>query len=460
MSILFSRVSRPPPVVPDTTLDEELGKAADDANLTLYFINLAVVSASDLINTDFALIDKSDPYCEVHVGGLVQKTETIQNDLNPVWNEKMNFFVAEKPDKIVFRVMDTNDNQKDDFLGEAEFEFGDMFEKGGTFEGELKLNNVKKGKVRVTMRCRFMKPIETEIKLSYVERQLEGKGKEHEATVVALDESEKLREEAIDELSVKEQEIIKQADDLAEKQKLHETELTEKEKEILDQAQAIEQKIQDYEEAQVALRETELKKKEVETKLTEAEKEILRKAEELEVKERENADALTAKEKEILAAGDKLEEKERAHNEVQTKLEQTEALKVEVENELTAKERVIQDQAKQIELKEAENADALSEKEKEILEAGKALAERDAAARDAQKKQDSAQTELDASRKDRERLEGDIREATRKQEQKQAEVDSLHKAKDDLENDLKRSKAELQALQEKEAQAKKRCVLM
>uniref|UniRef100_A0A7S4NGG9 C2 domain-containing protein n=1 Tax=Odontella aurita TaxID=265563 RepID=A0A7S4NGG9_9STRA len=479
MPSVFKRVSRPDPIVPDTTLDQELGNAADDANLTLYFVNLAVASASDLVNADFG--GKSDPFCKVTLGEVSQRTVTVQNSLDPVWNDQMNFFVADKPDKITFHVFDEDTGMgsgKDDSLGEVEFEFSDMFETGVKYEGELKLRNVKKGRIRVALRCRMMKPIETEIKLGYVEKQLEGKGKEQEATVAALDESEKLREDAIEELSTKEQEIIQKADELAEKQKLHQTELTEKEQRILDQAQAIEQKIQDYEEAQVALKETELKKQEAETKLTEAEEEILRKAEELETKERENADALTAKEKEILAAADKLEEKERAHDEVVKKMEQTEALRAEVENELTAKEQVIQEQAKQIELKAKESADTLSAKEKEILEASKALAEREAAAKDAQQKQDAAQNELDAMIKEKELLEGEVvkvkgerdelsrklaqatgdanaaSDLARKHEQKQAEVNSLTKDKEGLEKDLGKANADLRALQEKEAAAK------
>ena len=69
--------------------------------------------------------------------------------------------------------------------------------------------------------------------------------------------------------------MIRKAEELEEKQRLHQTELTKKEKNILDQAQVIEEKIQKYEEAQVALTETEIKRVEAETKLTAAEETIL-----------------------------------------------------------------------------------------------------------------------------------------------------------------------------------------
>ena len=60
MSFLFTPMKRPDPVLPDSTLDEALEKAAEDAQLTLYFVNLVVVSAV-IPNVD-GLFDKSDGY--------------------------------------------------------------------------------------------------------------------------------------------------------------------------------------------------------------------------------------------------------------------------------------------------------------------------------------------------------------------------------------------------------------
>jgi len=256
MTFIFNRVKRPEPIVPFVSLDEELEKSADDATLTLYFINMVVMSGSLL--PDVETFTKSDPYCEVFVGGISDKTAVIDDDLNPVWNESMNFFIPKKPDKITMRILCEHSVLQDELMGKAEFEFGDLFDVGGTFEGDIKLNT--EGSVRIKLKCRIMKPIETEIKLGYTENKFAMKQEEQTATIVALDESEQLREEAIKELSSKEQEIITKAEELAEKQRLHQSELSEKNCELLDQADLIEEKIQQYEDVQIALKETELKK--------------------------------------------------------------------------------------------------------------------------------------------------------------------------------------------------------
>uniref|UniRef100_A0A1I7XSM8 C2 domain-containing protein n=1 Tax=Heterorhabditis bacteriophora TaxID=37862 RepID=A0A1I7XSM8_HETBA len=52
-------------------------------------IRLKVIEAKNLENRDISFIrkGKSDPYCEIQVGSQFLKTRTIDNDLNPVWNE-------------------------------------------------------------------------------------------------------------------------------------------------------------------------------------------------------------------------------------------------------------------------------------------------------------------------------------------------------------------------------------
>ena len=209
MTATFRPVKRPEPVLPDTTLDAELGKAADDAHLTLYFLDLAVVRASGLGDKDIG--SKSDPYCVVTVGDISDRTEVVPGNLNPAWNKKMHFFVARKPDSVVFRVLDDDSNnvglgERDDALGEATMEIGDLFETSGAYEGELPLEKGQ-GSIFVHLKCRVMKPIETEVKLNFAEMQIAGKEKEREATVHALDESEQLREDAISQLSAAEQEV-------------------------------------------------------------------------------------------------------------------------------------------------------------------------------------------------------------------------------------------------------------
>lgn len=397
MVFSFSPVKRPEAKVPDSSLDEALSQTASGENITLYFVNMVVISASDLSNKDFGF-DKSDPYCEVAIGGISDKTPVIDNDLNPVWNEKMNFFISTKPDNLVFVVKDKNNALKDEDLGKAVFEFKeDFFELKQTFDGELPILRKEKqhGSIRIKFACRIMKPIETEIKLDHIGKELACKAEEQAATVVALDLSEELRKEAIDQLTTQEQEIVQKAQELEESQLQHQTQLSKKDQDILDQAQLVEAKIQQIEEVEIARMEAELKRQEAQTKLTEAEQEIVRKGEELEEKQRLNKEALTAKEKEVLAAAEKLEEKSLQSKLVEKELNQMAALKVEVENELTSKEKIILEQGKQLEAKALEHSSELTKKDKELLAVSQALAEKDTAAREAQKLQDENASELD-----------------------------------------------------------------
>lgn len=52
--------------------------------------------------------DKSDPYVKVRVGKKEQRTETINNNLNPVWNAVFEFEVTPLDDEIVFEVWTDN----------------------------------------------------------------------------------------------------------------------------------------------------------------------------------------------------------------------------------------------------------------------------------------------------------------------------------------------------------------
>lgn len=423
----FEPVKRPDPILPDSTLDEELQKSAEDASLMLYFVNMVVVSASDLPNAD-GLFDKTDPYCEVTVGSVTDRTETIQNDLNPVWNKRMSFFVPHKPDKVLLQMKDEDDLSKDDEVGLAHFEFGSFFETGGSWEGDLDITTPKgskKGTIRIHVKCRTLKPVETEIKLNHAKIQLECLGKQQTATEAALDESEELRKQVVGQLDSKEQEILQKAAELEEAVTTRNKELSEKDRILLERAQEIEAKVQEKEEAEVARRQAELEKQEAETKLTAAEQEIMAKAKLLEDKERDNKEALTKKEQEILEVAEKLEEKEKANRIIQERLLQVGNLKTEVENELTSKEKIIQEQARQLEIEAQEHDKALSVKDQELLEKAKALEEKDNAAKEAQAKQDESDAELLKLRQQNEEFQAGASKAQMEQEEAGVELAKL-----------------------------------
>lgn len=306
---MFKPVKRPEKKVPDLSLDEELQNSAEDATLTLYFINMVCVRGYNLANRDLGF-DKSDPYVAVHVGDLMHRTEQVENDLNPVWNQKMNFFVPSQPEKITFKVIDANSIARDEDIGVGTIEYSKILEigdglGGGTFDGEVELfyNEQPAGSVRAKIKVRVMKPIETEVKLSYTEKQLALKTEEQDGTEAALDESEKLREEAVSQLSEKEQEILKKAEELTETKDKMGSELSEKEKQLLSQAELIENKVKELEEANASVMEAEKKKEEAEKRLEEARKESLVASEALEKKQEELLQQLSAKDDEIATIG-------------------------------------------------------------------------------------------------------------------------------------------------------------
>ena len=58
-------------------------------------LTVTIVKAESLKNMEF--ISKSDPYVEAYVRVLFKsRTKTIDNNLNPVWNETFTFDIEDK----------------------------------------------------------------------------------------------------------------------------------------------------------------------------------------------------------------------------------------------------------------------------------------------------------------------------------------------------------------------------
>jgi len=81
-------------------------------------VDVKILCGKDLLGMDFS--GKSDPYVEVFQGSQkLYKTAKKSNTLNPEWNEQFSFHMQDQSEKMVFKVIDRDLPDKDDFMGEA-----------------------------------------------------------------------------------------------------------------------------------------------------------------------------------------------------------------------------------------------------------------------------------------------------------------------------------------------------
>ncbi|VDN57233.1 unnamed protein product [Dracunculus medinensis] len=83
-------------------------------------IRLKIIEAKNLENRDISFLKKgkSDPYCEIQVGSQFFKTRTINNDLNPVWNEYFEAIVDQADgQKLRLELFDEDTAGADEELG-------------------------------------------------------------------------------------------------------------------------------------------------------------------------------------------------------------------------------------------------------------------------------------------------------------------------------------------------------
>ncbi|VIO90608.1 C2 domain containing protein [Brugia malayi] len=83
-------------------------------------LRLKIVEARNLENRDikFTKSMASDPYCQIHVGSQFYRTKTIDNNLNPVWNEYFEFVVDQaNGQKLRIELFDYDKASSDEELG-------------------------------------------------------------------------------------------------------------------------------------------------------------------------------------------------------------------------------------------------------------------------------------------------------------------------------------------------------
>ncbi|VDK79854.1 unnamed protein product [Onchocerca ochengi] len=83
-------------------------------------LRLKIIEARNLENRDIKFTKNmaSDPYCEIQVGSQFYRTKTIDNDLNPVWNEYFEFVVDQADgQKLRIELFDYDKTSSDEELG-------------------------------------------------------------------------------------------------------------------------------------------------------------------------------------------------------------------------------------------------------------------------------------------------------------------------------------------------------
>ena len=330
----FNPVEKPTESFPESSFEDDLKKEEEESLKPLFMVNVTVISASNVKNVD-GILDKSDPYCEVFIGDSFYKTETVQNDLNPVWNKKMTFVLHDKPEKVDFKVSDENMINKNVYIGSASLDFNDMFESNEVIdEKELPImedNGDEAGKIKFSIKCRTLKPLETQIKLSYFEKALALKADYADAAIKALEQSEKLRQEAHEQLSAKDLELSKKSDELAECKKKYEAEFSSIKEELSKQAAIIEEKDKKLTDSLTKLEAAGKKAAEAESRIEKERSIVSAKLEELSKVEKEKKETLS-----------KLESVTNLKNEVDRELIRKESSTVELGKELESVQKELQ----------------------------------------------------------------------------------------------------------------------
>ncbi|CAP35095.2 Protein CBR-ESYT-2 [Caenorhabditis briggsae] len=126
---------------------------APDVDVTkLYFpepdgvVRLKVIEAKNLENRDISFIKKgkSDPYAEIQVGSQFFKTRTIDDDLNPIWNEYFEAVVDQADGQKLRIELFDEDQGKDEELGRLSVDLK-MVQAKGTVDKWYPLEGCKHG---------------------------------------------------------------------------------------------------------------------------------------------------------------------------------------------------------------------------------------------------------------------------------------------------------------------------
>ncbi|XP_072264862.1 extended synaptotagmin-1 [Pyxicephalus adspersus] len=117
-------------------------------------VRIHLLEARGLSPKDFQmgglLAGKSDPYAILRVGTQVFTSRTINENLNPVWNEMYEVIVQEVPGQELEVELFDKDPDKDDFLGRMKLDLGEV-KKAQVLDKWFTLTNTKSGKIHLRL---------------------------------------------------------------------------------------------------------------------------------------------------------------------------------------------------------------------------------------------------------------------------------------------------------------------
>ncbi|KAM9319372.1 extended synaptotagmin-1 [Gastrophryne carolinensis] len=135
-------------------LTQDLHVAELRSPLPRGIVRIHLLEAKNLSPKDFQmgglLAGKSDPYAILRVGTQVFTSRTINENLNPVWNEMYEAFVHEVPGQELEVELFDKDPDKDDFLGRMKLDLGEV-KKSQVLDKWYTLNNTKSGKIHMRL---------------------------------------------------------------------------------------------------------------------------------------------------------------------------------------------------------------------------------------------------------------------------------------------------------------------
>ncbi|CAI5446596.1 unnamed protein product [Caenorhabditis angaria] len=113
-------------------------------------IRLKIIEAKNLENRDISFIKKgkSDPYAEIQVGSQFFKTRTIDNDLNPIWNEYFEAVVDQADGQKLRIELFDEDQGKDEELGRLSIDLK-LVQAKGTIDKWYPLEGCKHGDLHI-----------------------------------------------------------------------------------------------------------------------------------------------------------------------------------------------------------------------------------------------------------------------------------------------------------------------